>query len=66
MALAAQAFELERAALALGANGDGNGARIFLSERVPLAAGVAFALPAVVRRAAILADKGEGGFGHAD
>ena len=29
-----------------------------------LAAGIAFALPAVIRRAAVLADEGESGFCH--
>ena len=65
MALAAQTLQLEGAAFALAANGDWDGAGIFFCERVLLAAGIAFALPAIIRRAAILAHEGEGGFGHA-
>jgi hypothetical protein len=68
MAFAGQAFQREQPALALGADRDrhrGRAGGVFLDQRIPLAAGFAFARPAVIRRAAILADKGEGGLGHA-
>ena len=67
MALAGQGFQREQPALALAADRDrhrGRAGRVFLGQRVPLAAGFALALPAVIGRAAVLADKGEGGFGH--
>ncbi len=65
--LARQAFQLEYPALAPGADRDrhrGRAGRIFFRKRIPLAAGLTLALPAVIRRAAVLADKGERGFGH--
>ncbi len=65
--LAGQRFQLERPALALRADRDrhrGRAGRVLLAQRIPLAAGIALALPAVIRRAAVLADEGEGGFGH--
>jgi hypothetical protein len=55
--------------LALGADRDrhrGRAGDVLLSQRIPLAAGIALALPAVIRRAAVLADEGEGVFGHVD
>jgi hypothetical protein len=67
MALAGQAFQLEHPALAAGADRDrhrGRAGRVFFRQRIPLAARLALALPAIIRRAAVLADKGEGGFGH--
>ena len=67
MALAGQAFQREQPALALRADRDrhrGGAGGILLDQRIPLAAGLALALPTVIRRAAVLADKGEGGFGH--
>ena len=67
VALAGQAFQREQPALAFGADRDrhrGRAGGVFLDQRIPLAAGLALALPAVIRRAAVLADKGERGFGH--
>ena len=65
LALAGQALQRKRPPLALGADRDRHAAgRIFFGKRVPLAAGLALALPAIIRRAAVLADEGEGGFGH--
>src|SRR5581483_6499281 len=65
MALAGQHLQRELPALAPGANRDRHGAGcVFLGERIPLAAGLALALPAVIGGAAVLADEGEGGFGH--
>jgi hypothetical protein len=69
MAFAGQRLQREQPALAPGADADGHrrGARgVFLSQRIPLAAGFALAGPAVISRAAVLADKGEGGFGHGE
>jgi hypothetical protein len=69
MALAGQRFQLERAPLAARAHRDRHrrgAGRILLGQRVPFAAGVALALPAIIRRAAVLADEGEGGFGHVE
>ena len=68
MALAGQCLQREQPALAPGADRDRHRGRagVFLGQRVPLAAGFALALPAVIRRAAVLADEGEGGFGHQD
>src|ERR1700733_5814246 len=67
MALSGEAFQLELAALAptadRGRHGGGAG-RILLGKRIPFAAGLALALPAVIGRAAVLADEGERGFGH--
>ncbi|KTT78199.1 hypothetical protein SA6_12130 [Staphylococcus epidermidis] len=65
LGLAGQRFQRKRPSLALAADRDRHRARgVLLGQRVPLAAGVAFALPAIIRRAAVLADEGEGGFGH--
>src|SRR5690349_21653681 len=65
LALAGQRLQRELPAFTSGADRDRHGAgRIFFRERIPLAAGLALALPAVVGRAAVLTDKGEGGFGH--
>src|SRR5207237_1917236 len=67
MALAGESFERELSTLALAADRDrhrGRAGRVLLGERIPFAAGIALALPAIIRRAAVLADKGKGGFGH--
>src|ERR1700676_4075102 len=67
MALAGEALHDEFSPLALGADRDrhrGGAGDIFLNQRIPLAAGLALALPAVIRGAAVLADEGKGGFGH--
>ena len=65
LAFAGQALQREGAALAPGADRHRHAAgRVLFGQRVPLAAGLALALPAIIRRAAVLADKGEGGFGH--
>ncbi len=67
LALAGEQFELEGAALALGAKADraaGSTRRVLFRERIPLAARLALALPAAKGGAAVLADEGEGGFGH--
>src|SRR5262249_15154125 len=67
LALAGQRFQRELPALAFGADRDRDGGCAFLlDQRVPLTARLALALPAVIGRAAVLADKGEGGFGHWD
>jgi hypothetical protein len=60
-ARAGQRLELEQPALALGAQVGGHGpaAGVLLGQRVPLAAALAFALPAVMGRAAVLADEGD-------
>ena len=63
LALAGQRLQLEQPAPALAADRDrhrGRAGRVLLGQRVPLAAGLALALPAVEGRAAVLADKGEG------
>ncbi len=61
--LAGQRLERERPALARRRGrappGGASLRRAFLDQRVPLAAGVAFALPAAVGGAAVLADEGE-------
>ena len=44
----------------------GGAGGVFLDQRIPLAAGLALALPAIIRRAAVLADKGERVLGHAE
>src|SRR5262249_10606047 len=66
LALAGQRLQRELPALAFAADRDWHrcGA-VFFGERIPFAAGLAFALPAVIGRAAVLADEGDGGFGHA-
>src|SRR6202012_5546794 len=67
VAFAGQRFQREGAALALGADADRHGRRaggVLLGERIPLAAGFAFTLPAIIGRAAILADKGKRVLGH--
>ena len=65
MGLAGERLEREHAALARRAAGTGAvGRGAFLGDRVPLAAGVALALPAAVDRAAVLADEGGGVLGH--
>src|SRR5215208_6856169 len=67
VALAGEGFQREQPALALGADGDrhrGRAGYVLLDQRIPLAAGFALALPAIIRRTAILADEGEGVFGH--
>src|SRR5207248_9566751 len=67
VALAGQRFQREQPALALAANRNRHrrgAGYVFLDQRIPLAAGLALALPAVIRRAAVLADKGKRGFGH--
>ena len=67
MALAGEALQHEFSTLALGADRDrhrGGAGDIFLNQRIPLAAGLALTLPAVIRGAAVLADEGESGFGH--
>jgi hypothetical protein len=67
MAFAGQCLQREQPALAPGADRDrhgGGAGGILLGQRVPLAAGLALALPAVKGGTAVLADKGEGGFGH--
>src|SRR5947207_6866822 len=67
VALAGQAFQREQPALALAPNRNRHrrgAGYVFLDQRIPLAAGLALALPAVIRRTAVLADKGERGFGH--
>ena len=64
MRLAGQRLELEQAALAGPAPGTGGPLGAFLGQRIPLAAALALALPAVMGGAAVLADEGEGAFGH--
>ena len=70
MGLADQRLERELAALAWSAAragraaGDTAGAVAFLDHGVPLAAGLAFALPAGRGRAAVLADEGQVAAGH--
>ena len=67
LALAGQQFQCQRPALAFAADRHrhrGRASGVLLGERVPLAAGFALALPAVIGRAAVLADEGERGFGH--
>src|SRR5207302_4827289 len=67
MALAGERFERELSTLAFRADRDrhrGRAGGVLLGERIPFAAGVALALPAVIGSAAVLADKGERGFGH--
>ncbi len=65
VALAGQCFQREQPALASGADrGRHRRARLLLHQRVPLVAGFALALPAAMRGAAVLADKGKCGFGH--
>ena len=66
--LARQRGQRDRAALSRGAQPGRTAAdaarRAFLDQRVPLAAGVAFSRPALMRRAATLADELDAGFSH--
>jgi hypothetical protein len=66
--LAGQALKLEHAALARAARRLRADARtgVLLENRIPFATGLAFALPALRDRAAILADETGSGFGHVD
>ena len=67
LAFAGQALQRKLPALALGADRDrhrGGAGDILLDQRVPFAAGIALALPAIIRRAAVLADEGKCVFGH--
>ena len=69
LGLAGQAFEREDPALGAGrARGDRPGHRAggagFLDDAVPAAAGLALAFPAVIDRAAFLADEGGVTLGH--
>jgi len=60
-------FERKQPAFAFGADRDrhrGRAGYVFLHQRIPLAAGLALPLPAIIRRAAVLTDEGEDGFGH--
>src|SRR5438128_5390994 len=67
VALAGQCFQRELTALASGADRGRHRGRagVLFDQRVPLAAGFALALPTVMRRAAVLADKGKRVLGHA-
>ena len=64
MRLAGERLEREQAALAGFAAGTGGTLGAFLGERVPLAAGLALALPAAEGGAAVLADEAEAALGH--
>ena len=64
MGLAGQRLEREQAALAGLAAGTGRPLGAFLGQRIPLAAGLALALPARRGRTAVLADEAEIAFGH--
>jgi len=67
VAFAGQGFQREQPALSSGADRDrhrGGAGGIFLGQRIPLSAGLALALPAVIGRAAVLADEGERVLGH--
>ena len=64
MRLAGERLEREQAALAGFAPRPGGRFGAFLGERVPLAAGLALALPARRRRPAVLADEAQIALGH--
>src|SRR5713101_2093577 len=66
VALAGQCFQREQPALASGADRGRHRGRagVLFDQRVPLVAGFALALPAAIRRAAVLADEGKRGLGH--
>ncbi len=64
MRLAGQRLEREQAAFAGLAARPGRPVGAFLGKRIPLAAGLAFALPAGRRRAAVLADEAQIALGH--
>ena len=64
MRLAGEPLEREQAALGGLAAGSGGPLGAFLGQRVPFAAGLAFALPAGRRRPAVLANEAEAAPGH--
>ena len=64
MRFAGEWLKLEQAALGRFAAGAGRALGAFLDHGVPLAAGLAFALPAVGPRAAVLTDEGKTAPGH--
>ena len=64
MRLAGQRLEREQAAFAGFAPRSGRALGAFLGERIPLAAGLAFTLPAGRRRPTVLADEGQIAPGH--
>src|SRR5581483_2886475 len=67
LCLAGERLEREEAALArLAAGAGGALAAAFLGERIPLAAALAFALPAAIGGAAVLADEAEVAPGHGE
>jgi hypothetical protein len=64
VALAGQWLEFEQAAFGRFTAGSGNAVGAFLDHSIPLATGLAFALPAVRPRAAVLTDEGKTAPGH--
>ena len=64
MGLTGQSLERKQATFARPATRSRRSFSPFLAERIPLPAGLAFALPAAEGGTAVLADEGEAALGH--